>query len=138
MRPFVPLSTVAYQQSLLERIQAAFGAVEQQEGRMDEAPFSVTEEYQLGDLTEVKEDRVVLPVQSGVKFRVQKASQRTSKDGSIKSVTVQLNLVEGILMHDGQVRYQNKPMFVDMPYWADPAIRTAPRYSGKNQAYLMP
>ena len=138
MTPFVPLSTAQYRQSLLDQVQAVFGGVEQLEeaAPMEDAPFSVTEEYQLGDLSEVKEDRVVLPVQSGVKFRVQKASQRISKDGSIKSVTVELRLVDGIpIPGSEELRYKNKPMFVDMPYWT---TRTTPRYAGKNQSYLVP
>lgn len=150
MTPFVPISIAEYKQSLLERIQAAFPgtAVIGEGAPMEDAPFSVTEEYALGDLSEVKDDVQVLPVSSNVLFRVNKGSTRVSRDGSIKSLSLDLRLVEGINMpqRDGQgnltgvieKRYINKPMFVDLPYWVDTAIRTKERYTGKNQSFKVP
>lgn len=115
---------------------------------LEEVGFGVTEEFELGDLTEVKEDRIVLPVTSGVLFRIQKATSRTSKDGSIKSVSAEMRLVEGIdvPVKDAQgnftgsveKKYQNKPMFVDLQYWVDTAIRDSQRYTSKNKPYLVP
>lgn len=108
-----------------------------------DAPFDVTEEYTLGDLSAVKEDKVNVPAASGVLLRINAASTRASKDGSIKNLAVQVNLVEGIDVADpstGTVtkKYANKAMFVDLPYWADTAIRTTPKYAGANKAYLVP
>ena len=132
----------------LQRLEHLFGQVEgvtaMQEGNgMEDAPFTVHEDYEVGDVSEVKEDRQTVPAASAVLVRVAAASVRPSKDGSIKSVAVQFNLVEGVDVADlsnGTVvkRYAGKPMFVDMPFWVDVAIRTAPRYTGKNRAYLVP
>lgn len=104
---------------------------------MEEAPFAVTEEYQLGNLTEVKEDRVVLPVQSAARFRIQNAAARTSKDGSIKSISLELRLVDGIDV-GGETKYQNKPMFVDVIYWVDTNVRSSKWWTSPNKPYLLP
>lgn len=124
-------------------VQSVFGGVVVVEEDGMGTPFDVTEEYSLGDLSAVKEDRLNVPAASGVLLRVQAASARVSKDGSIKSVTVQVNLVEGIDVADpasGTVtkKYANKAMFADLPYWADTTIRTTPKYAGANKAFLVP
>ena len=141
-------SLIAHRKRVLEDIAAVFGT---QEGSMDnEAGFQVTEEFDLGGYSwgEVKEDTIVLPVNSNVLFRVQNASQRTSKDGSIKSVTAELRLVEGVqvpkkdaagqLTGESEIKYVNKPMFVDLNYWVDTTVRNSPRYTSPNKSYLMP
>ena len=149
--PFVPISTAAYQQSLLERIQAAFpGAVEVEEGStmFEEVPFSVTEEYSLGDLSEVKEDRVVLPVSSRVKLGIRQASSRTNKDGSITSLNVQVALLEGVEVPEkdmqggftGQLvrKYQGKTDFLELTYKVDTTIRNSAWWTSKNRPWLLP
>lgn len=127
---------------MLRRIGAEMNVmVDQEEGVMDDTPFEVVEEYQLPSLTEVKEDRVVVPAADSVLMTVTNANMRTSKDGSIKSVALQLRLNEGIPVpsENGiETRYQGKIMFADLPFWADTAIRTGTRYTGKNQSYLNP
>ena len=116
---------------------------------MDEqVPFEVGEQFALGDLSEVKEDRTVLPVSSNVLLRISRASSRLNAKSGITSLNLQVNLVEGVdVPEKDQVgnltgnltkKYANKVEFVELPYKVDPALRTEPRWVSKNRPYLIP
>ena len=137
--------------SWVREIESVFGTVEvaaaekenMGENGMEDVPFNVHEDYEVGDVSEVKEDRQNVPAASGVLMRVAAASVRSSPDGSITSVAVQVNLVEGVDVSDpanGTVvkRYAGKPLFADLPFRVDTAIRTSSRYTSKHRPYLVP
>lgn len=109
--------------------------------------FDVADEVELGDLSGVKEEQVLVPAATNVLFRVAKASSRTSQDGSLRSVSLELRLVDGVelpVLKNGQptgeteVKYKNKPMFTDVAYWVDTTKRTGALYTGANRGYLNP
>lgn len=82
----------------------------------EETPFSVTEEIIVGDLTDVKETKNILPVSQNVKVRIAKAAVMENKDKDIKSLKLELRIVDGIPVVDQEsgeteLKYANKPMF---------------------------
>ena len=93
----------------------------------------VTQETVIGDLTDVKEQKQIVPASSGVLMRITKAGTMASKNGDIKSLKLELRIVDGILVTDAEtgeqeVKYKNKPMFtsmIDLPYWCDTAVKTS-------------
>lgn len=93
--------------------------------------FDVTEPVDVQDLAEVKEERSLTPPAKGVKVRVSKASIQPTKDKDIKSLKVELRIVDGIPMPDKEsgeieMRYQNKPLFtgiMDLVIWADTTVK---------------
>jgi hypothetical protein len=103
----------------------------------------VTEEVALGDLTDVKEQKQIVPASSGVLMKIAKAGTMTSKNGDIKSLKLELRIVDGISVIDPatgteEVKYKNKPMFtsmMDLPYWCDTAVKTSKWWQTKQ--YLL-
>ena len=110
--------------------------------------FEVATEIELGDGTQVREDKVVLPVTSNVLLKVQKASQRTNEKSGITSINVQVQMPEGIELPEkaadgsftgGMVRkFVNKVDFVEFPVAADPAKRTEEKWTKATRPYLVP
>lgn len=93
--------------------------------------FEVTDEVQVGDLSAVQTQ--ILPVAQNVKVRVVKASVDSSKDKALKTLKVELKIVDGIPVGD-EMKYINKsifPGFMDLCVWADPAIKTSAWYQSK-------
>ena len=110
--------------------------------------FQVTDEVVIEGLSEVKETKATVPAASAVLFRVSQAATDASPDGSVKRLNVTAVLVEGIDTPEkdeagsftGQVvkKFQNKPMFIRVPYWADTTVRTKAWYTAKNRPFLVP
>lgn len=105
---------------------------------MDEqVGFNVTEEVEVGDLSDVKETRALTPQAQNVKVRIAKASTQETKDKDIKSLKLELRIVDGIPVHneetgEAELKYINKPVFtglIDLIYWADTTVKGR---SGKN------
>lgn len=98
---------------------------------MNEVPFDVTDEIDVVDLTEVKEDRSLTPACKGLRVRISKAAVQASKDGDIKSLKLTMNIVEGIKIVDKEsgveeLKYVNKPLFtglMDLVVWADKEVK---------------
>lgn len=103
----------------------------------------VTEEVVIGDLTDVKEQKQIVPASSGVKVRIAKAGTMVSKNGDIKSLKLELRIVDGISVvnqetGEEEVKYKNKPMFtsiMDIPFWCDTAVKTKAWWV--NKQYLL-
>lgn len=93
--------------------------------------FNVTEEVQVGDLSDVKETRVLTPQAQNVRVRITKASTQENKDKDIRSLRLELRIVDGIPVHnqesgEAEMKYQNKPVFtgiMDLIYWADVSVK---------------
>lgn len=112
---------------------------------MNEAPFEISEEYEVSDMTNVQED--LLPVASKVLFLIKKASAGSmnltdsrvapSEENPVvlRKLRLELRIKEGIQVGD-QVKYANKPVFVDLLTWANPTHKTSEFYSSGK--YLLP
>lgn len=107
---------------------------------MSEVPFEVTDEVVVGDLTAVQQ--AITPVAQNVKVRIAKASVDTSKDKALKSLKVELRVVDGIpvLNHntgETEMKFLNKPIFpgfMELCIWAD-SSKDSQWY--KNQQHLL-
>ena len=91
----------------------------------DQVGFDVVDEVVVGDLTDVKEQRQVLPVAQRVKVRIAKAGTQATKDKDIKSLKLDLRIVDGILVGE-ELKYANKPLFtglMDLVYWGDLSVK---------------
>ena len=99
----------------------------------DDVPFDVVEEVTVGDLTDVKEQRSVIPPTQNLKVRINKASVQVNKNKDIKSLKLDLRIVDGIEVLDkesgvSELKYVNKPIFtnlMDVVIWADPATKNS-------------
>lgn len=99
----------------------------------EEVPFDVVEEVVVGDLTEVKEQRSVVPPTQGVKVRIAKAGVQENKDKDIKGLKLETRIVDGIEVLDTEsgvteIKYQNKPLFtnlMDLCFSANPQTRNS-------------
>lgn len=108
--------------------------------------FQVTDEQEVADLTETKEQRSIMPVVKALKVRIAKgevASNANPKEGKvadIKGLKLEVRVVEGVETHDqetGEVsfKYVNKPLFtglMDLVFWADlEVVGTKGKNAGK-------
>lgn len=88
--------------------------------------FEVVDSYDVQDLTDVKQDKNLLPVTNGLKVRISKASAQANKDKDIYSLKLELRIVDGIPSPEGVMQYVNKPMFtgvMDLVYGAKTDIK---------------
>lgn len=89
---------------------------------MENVPFEVMDNYDVADLTDVKQEQSILPVTKGLKVRIAKAATQTNKAKDIYSLKIELRIVDGIVNQDsGLHQYVNKPLFtgiMDLVYGA--------------------
>ena len=85
--------------------------------------FDVVDEVLVGDLTEVKEEKQLIPPAKGVKLLVKKVESKASEDNTYRWLNLHLQLVEGI---GGEGAYRNKVVFGKVCYYAD-----MEKYGGK-------
>jgi hypothetical protein len=83
-----------------------------------ESGFSVCEEVVIGDLTQVKEEKQLVPAAKRVKMRVKKAESQASKDNAYRWINLQLQIVDGV---DDAGAYKGKVVFGKVCYYADMA-----------------
>lgn len=97
----------------------------------EQVPFDVIDEVEVADLTDVKQDRDLFPVTSGLKVRINKASKQQNKDKDITSLKLDIRPVDGIQVTDPEsgetvAKYVNKPIFtsiMDLVYSADTKVK---------------
>lgn len=97
----------------------------------DDVPFQVGQEEVVGDLTEVKELRSIMPVCQNLKVRINAASAVMNKDKDIKALKLELRVVDGLEVTnpttgETSLQYINKPLFtgiMDLVYWADLSVK---------------
>jgi hypothetical protein len=97
----------------------------------ENVPFEVIDGVEVGDLTSVQTQ--IMPVAQNVKVRVAKATVDQSKDKALKSLKVQLQIVDGIMVGE-ELKYVNKPLFpsfMDLCIWADKDVKTSNWYKEK-------
>ena len=99
----------------------------------DDVPFDVIDEVVVGDLTDVKEQRSIVPPTQNVKVRVAKASVQENKTKDIKGLKLEVRIVDGIEVLDTEsgvteIKYANKPLFtnlMDLCFLANPSTRNS-------------
>lgn len=99
-----------------------------------EAGFEVTDEVVVGDLTAVQQ--AITPVAQGVRVRVATASVKPSEDEQLKSLKVELKVVDGIPVvnqdtGEMELKFQNKslfPGFMDLCIWANAETKNSNWY----------
>lgn len=93
--------------------------VEQTEG------FEVIDEVDVGTLDDVKEERTLLPPTKGVKLQIAKASPVANKEATYRQINLQLRLVDGITVAEGEEpKYKGMSVFTRVCYYADPTVYT--------------
>lgn len=103
-----------------------------------DVPFDVVEEYEVQDLTDVKADRNLFPVTSGLLLRVNKAGTQMNKNKDIYALKLELRTVNETPIADGKVIKANYPVFnglMDLVYGAKMDVdgRTQNKWWQKNQ-----
>jgi hypothetical protein len=109
-------------------------------GLPEEAPFQVGEEIEVGDLSDVQQD--ILPVSKDVHVRIRKASVAVSASKELKSLKLELELPDGILIENRETgEYEAKyigkvafPGFMDLCFWAAPTAKPYFREPGRKWA----
>ena len=89
---------------------------------MEEAGFDVTEPVEV-DLTDVREERVLLPPTSNVKLRIRKVTIVANKDNTYRQLNPSFQVEEGILV-GGEIKYKGTVVFERICYYADPEAYT--------------
>lgn len=107
--------------------------------------IEVTPEISVVDLTEVKQERSLMPVTKGLKVKIAKAgtvnnaNPEKGKEADTRGLNLELRVVDGVEYTDPEtgvstMKFVNKPLFVSKPldlcYWAD---MNAVAESGKNK-----
>jgi len=80
--------------------------------------FDVMEEVEIGDLSNVKEEKDLLPPTQDVVFVIKRAKIKANDDNTYRQIGLQLNIENGIQVGD-ELKWKNKPMFQDVCYYAD-------------------
>lgn len=92
--------------------------------------FDVVEEVEIEDLTNIKEEKQLVPPAKKVKLLVKKAESKSSKDGAYAWINMQLQIVDGI---DELGAYKGKVVFGKVCYYADMAKYGEKDYFKKKQ-----
>lgn len=111
--------------------------------------FEVLEQDVISGWGTAKEDKVVLPAANGVKVRVDRATVRLGRKDTVKALNLQVRFIEGIpvekldaegnLTGEFESKYANKVDFIEIEYKVvDKEARKEVRYTGENQAFLVP
>lgn len=93
-------------------------------GDTDPTPMGELDDSWVGEsLDDVQEQQAIVPASRNVLFHVDKVEVRNkTKEGNAsnwRKIALNLRIVNGIEV-DGETHYQNKVMFVDIPYYANP------------------
>ena len=92
--------------------------------------FNVNEEVVVGDLTDVKEEKQLVPPAKRVKLGIKKADIQASKDNAYRWLNLQLQIVDGL---DTEGAYKGKVVFGKVCFFADMAKYGEKDYFKKKQ-----
>ena len=89
------------------------------------------------DLTNVREQRTLIPPTQNVRVRVNKVEYMCSKDNNYRWLRVSLRLMEGVDV-EGTVKYKGAVIFArdNICYYANPEVYTSDFF--KNRQHLVP
>lgn len=108
---------------------------------MSDEIFEVIDEVVVGDLTGVQQ--AITPMAQNVRVRIAKANVQTSQGKDLKSLKLEMKVVEGIPVlnqdtGESEMKFLNKslfPGFMDLCVWADPTTKISTWY--KNKQHLL-
>jgi len=86
------------------------------------------EEVNVGDLTDVKEQKTLIPPTKNVKVKIVKVDNKVNKDNTYRSLNLQLKISEGI---GDDMKYKGKILFARVCYYADPNVYTKDFFGAK-------
>lgn len=89
-------------------------------GYIKDSGFEVVEEVNIGSLSELKEERSIIPPSKNVKLRIRKATNLQNEDGSYRMINLSLAIEDGILMPDGSKKFKGMVVWGKVTYFADP------------------
>lgn len=89
---------------------------------LEKEGFTVVDETEIQDLTDVKEEKQLVPPAKNVLFEIRKASAGENDSKTWKWVALDLKIVTGI---DAEGAYAGKHMFQNICYYADPTSYTS-------------
>lgn len=91
--------------------------------------FGGIEPVNVGDLSDVQEQKLLIPATKNVKLLIKDADMRTPKDhNDYRWINLQLQLVDGI---DEAGKYKGKVVFGMVAYYANPAVYTKDFFTSK-------
>lgn len=88
--------------------------MEDYKDKLEGVGFTINDEVVIGDLTDVKEDKRLLPPVKGAKLRIKKVGVISNESGSYKQLNIGLSLEDGI---DG--KYKGSRVWAKVCYFAD-------------------
>lgn len=94
--------------------------------QVEEVPFQVGEEIEVGDISDVQQ--ALLPTAKNVHGRIRKAGIAVNEDKTLKSLKLEIEMPDGILLEnqetgEQEAQYVGKvifPGFMDLCFWASP------------------
>ncbi len=92
---------------------------EQVKEKLDKAGFEVVDEIEVGDLSDVKQERNLLPPVKNVKVRIRKATVNQNEAGTFRQLNMSLAVEDGIEVA-GETKYKGSVLWARVPYYADP------------------
>lgn len=87
------------------------------------AGFEVVDEIEIGDLSDVKEERNILPPVKGIKVRIRKVTINQNKEGTFRQLNMSLAVEDGFEVA-GEVKYKGSVIWARVPYYADSQVYT--------------
>lgn len=113
----------------------------------ERVPFDVTDEVVIEDLTDVKEQKFILPVSHNVLVKIKTAELRANRKpengaAEFKLLNLQIRLVDGVEVLDKETgesewKYKNKPLFtglMDLIVWHDAEVKVSPWWKERKYA----
>lgn len=104
--------------------------------------FDVNDEIEVGDLSNVKEQRLLIPPTQNVLLEITKSGLEAFKEGAYKNISMTLKIVDGIESQiateegfETTTKYKNARLFARVCCYADPEIYTKDFF--KNKQHLM-
>ncbi len=107
---------------------------EQVKEKLEKAGFEVVDEVEVGDLSDVKEERNLLPPVKGVKLRIRKATNQVNDAGTYRQLNVSLALEDGITVNN-ETKYKGMVVWARIPYFADASVYNGDYF--KKQQHLV-
>ena len=83
--------------------------------------FEVIDEVNIGNLTDLKEEKSILPPSKNVKLRIRKVSVFNNKDKTFRMLNMSLSLEDGITVNS-EVKFKNMVVWSKVTYYADPTV----------------
>ena len=93
--------------------------------------YGGVEPVDVGNLDDVREQRIVIPASKGVVVRIKKAENMINKDNTYRQINLQLQLVDGL----AEGKFKGKVVFTRVCYYADPNAYTKDYF--KNKQHLV-